>query len=170
MRAEVARVYAALDLPVIATSCETGEGLAALDAALRGKLSVVVGPSGAGESSLLNGLNPGYQLRTGEVMDIGKGRHTTTTTRLLPLDRGGWVADTPGIKTVNLLAARVAPEALAEYFPELLPYLDQCRFSDCSHRREPDCAVRAAVEAGVVPATRYDSYVRLFDELRAEGG
>lgn len=169
LREEVESVYGPLGITVLCTSAETGEGLGALDDALTGKISAVVGVSGAGKSSLINGLNPGYALRTGEVMDIGKGRHTTTSTRLLPLDRGGWIADTPGIKTVALLASRVTPELLPELFPELEPFVGQCQFNNCSHRSEPGCLVRAGVEAGDIAESRYDSYVRLYEELKTGG-
>jgi ribosome biogenesis GTPase len=166
--AEVQAIYPPLGVAVLPTCAVEGRGLKALDRTLTGRISAVVGPSGAGKSSLLNGLNPGYQLRTGEVMDIGKGRHTTTSTRLLPLDRGGWVADTPGIKTVALLASRVSPETLDELFPELAARREDCRFADCRHINEPDCAVRAAARSGEIGASRYASYARLFEELKAE--
>jgi len=166
-RDAVEAVYPPLGITVIATSCASGTGLDALDALLAGRVSVVVGVSGAGKSSLLNALNPGYALRTGEVMAIGKGRHTTTTTRLLPLDSGGWVADTPGIKTVALLASRVDAAGLWTLFPELAPWFGECQFGDCSHRHEPGCAVRRAVADRALVASRYESYVRLFDELQA---
>lgn len=161
-------IYEPIGVRVVATSTVTRDGLEALDDALAGWVSAVVGPSGAGKSSLLNALNPGYQLRTGEVMAIGKGRHTTTTTALLPLDRGGYVADTPGIKTIQLLDNRPGADPLDRAFPEVAEHAEACQFSDCTHRTEPGCAVVEAVEAGEIADTRYDSYVRLYEELTGE--
>ncbi|MCC7492078.1 MAG: ribosome small subunit-dependent GTPase A [Fimbriimonadaceae bacterium] len=169
VRAQVAAVYGPLGLPVVTASASAGHGLAELAAQLAQRVSVVIGPSGVGKSSLLNGISPGYALRTGEVMGIGKGRHTTTDSRLLPLAGGGWVADTPGVKTIALLAGAVAARELVELFPELDPLAADCRFADCTHRSEPDCRVRAAVGAGVAPS-RYESYLRLYSELRGGSG
>lgn len=163
---ELKAIYPPLGIAVLPMSCESGKGTKKLDKLLAGKISAVVGVSGAGKSSLLNALNPGYELRTGEVMDIGKGRHTTTTTRLLPLDKGGWVADTPGIKTVQLLASKVDAEGLVMLFPELKPFVGQCRFSNCTHRSEPGCLVKQGVDDGSIAESRYLSYTRLFEELK----
>ena len=162
----VAEIYDPLGYEVLATSTATRRGLDAFAALLQDRISAIVGPSGVGKSSLLNAMQPGLQLRTGEVMEMGKGRHTTTDSRLLPLDQGGWVADTPGIKTLQLVDGLVDPRALQEYFPEFEPYLGECRFADCTHRNEPDCVVQEAVGDDIAPS-RYDSYVRLYDELDA---
>lgn len=167
IREAVAEIYEPLGVRVLSTSVATGAGLTAVDDALAARVSVIIGQSGTGKSSLLNALNPGYRLRTGTVMDIGKGRHTTTDSRLLPLDRGGWVADTPGIKTLQLVEGAVTATALPELFPEFAPFLDDCRFADCTHREEPECAVRDAVDEGEVATTRYDSYLRLYEEVAA---
>lgn len=164
---EVEQVYRPLAVPVLGTSAAESIGLRELSAWLAGRVSAVIGPSGAGKSSLLNAVNPGYALRTGAVMSIGKGRHTTTESRLLPLDSGGWVADTPGIKTIQLIDGAVAPEELQTLFPELEGLADECRFADCTHRTEPGCRVDAAVAEGRVARSRYDSYRRLFEELEA---
>lgn len=164
IRDAVAEIYEPLDYPLLSTSAESGEGLALLAEFLRGRISAVVGPSGAGKSSLLNAINPDYQLRTGEVMDIGKGRHTTTDSRLLPLDAGGYVADTPGIKTLQLVEGSVAPRELQTLFPEIDALAEECRFDDCTHRTEPDCAVRDEVGESVAPS-RYESYLILYEEL-----
>ncbi|NUP99208.1 MAG: ribosome small subunit-dependent GTPase A [Armatimonadetes bacterium] len=163
----VAEIYEPLGVVVLATSIVSGQGLESFAAALTGRVSVVIGPSGAGKSSLLNAVNPGYQLRTGEVMSIGKGRHTTTSSRLLPLDRGGYVADTPGIKTLQLIDGAVEPAGLQDLFPEIGSRSEGCRFADCTHRAEPDCAVQEAVELGEVAPSRYDSYLVLYGELEA---
>lgn len=165
--AAILALYRPLGFELVVTSAARGDNLDRLAALLRDRVTAVIGPSGAGKSSLLNALNPGYRLRCGEVMSIGKGRHTTTDTRLLPLDNGGWVADTPGIKTIALITETLAPDELQYLFPDLAPYLAACRFDNCSHRSEPGCAVTAAVAAGEIAASRHDSYLRLHDEIAA---
>lgn len=160
----VAEIYDPLGPAVLCTSTITRRGMAEFAALLQHRVSAIVGPSGAGKSSLLNALQPGLRLRTGEVMNIGKGRHTTTDSRLLPLDIGGWVADTPGIKTLQLVDGLVDPRGVQHLFPEFAPYLGECRFSDCTHRSEPDCAVQDEVGESIAPS-RYDSYVRLYFEV-----
>jgi len=160
----VCEIYDPLDEPVLCTSVSSGEGIDGFAALLQDKVSAIVGPSGAGKSSLLNAIQPGLKLRTGEVMDIGKGRHTTTDSRLLPLDHGGWVADTPGIKTLQLVDGLVDPRELQELFPEFVPFLGQCRFADCSHRSEPDCVIQDEVGESIAPS-RYESYVKLYFEV-----
>jgi ribosome biogenesis GTPase len=127
---------------------------------LQGKLSVFSGPSGVGKSSLLNALQPGLGLAAREVSQATtKGRHTTVYPELLPLDGGGYVADTPGLRSLGLWD--VEPEELDGYFVDIRPYVESCAFNDCTHVHEPGCAVRAAVERGEIAASRYDSYRRL---------
>ncbi len=155
-------VYRQIGYPVILTSATTGTGLTELRAALAGKTSAFVGPSGVGKTSLLNALVPGLAARVGEVSRAtGKGRHTTREVALVPLGEpgGGYVADTPGLRELGFW--EVDKEALAEYFPEMRDYLGRCRFPGCAHLGEPDCAVRAAVEAGRIDRRRYQSYMRL---------
>lgn len=154
--------YERIGYPVIYTSTKSGEGLDALRARLDGRLSVVTGKSGVGKSSLLNAVQPDLNLATGAVSaQLNKGRHTTTVAELLPVagPAGGYVADTPGIREIGLW--QLAPEELDWCFRELRPFLGNCFFAGCTHVHEPDCAVRAAVEAGEVSFERYDSYVRL---------
>jgi ribosome biogenesis GTPase len=152
--------YARIGYPVFYTSAVTGQGLAVLRAALRGKITVLSGPSGVGKSSLLNALQPGLGLRARAVSQATtKGRHTTVHSELLALDEGGYVADTPGLRSLGLWD--IEPEELDGYFVEIKPYVELCVFSDCTHTHEPGCAVRAAVEAGSVAPSRYDSYLRL---------
>lgn len=159
-----AGLYRASGYEVILTSASTRSGIAELRSALTGKVSTLIGPSGVGKSSLLNALQPGLRLRTGEISEsTGKGRHTTTTAELLALDGGGWVADTPGLR--ELAIRDVEPEDLAWLFPEFRPYLTACRFSDCSHREEVGCAVRAALNAGAIRPERYRSYRRVYEDL-----
>ncbi len=153
-------LYARLGYAVIFTSAVTGTGVAELRAALQGKLSVFSGPSGAGKSSLLNQLQPGLGRQAREVSQATfKGRHTTVHSELLPLTGGGYVADTPGIRSLGLWD--VEPDEIDGYFREVKPFVAECEFSDCSHRHEPGCAVRAAVNRGEIAETRYDSFVRL---------
>jgi ribosome biogenesis GTPase len=113
-----------------------------------------------GKSSLLNAIQPGLGLAVREISEaFQKGRHTTTVRQLFPLEQGGYVADTPGMRSLALWDTE--PEELDGYFPELAPLVAQCQFSNCNHKTEPGCAVRAAVEAGTVRPERYDSYLRL---------
>ena len=152
--------YEKLGYQVLYTSIHTPESLDALRDVLRDKFSVIIGASGVGKSSLLNAIQPDLGLRTGEVgIKTQKGRHTTTLVELFPLEIGGEVADTPGIREVGLWG--VDTENLEYYFPEMEPHLGQCKYSDCAHVAEPDCAIQDAVEAGEIHAERYRSYVVL---------
>lgn len=156
-------IYDAIGYPVIYASAVTGEGLQALREALRDKISVLAGSSGVGKSSLLNAMQPGLGLRVREVSEATqKGLHTTRHAELFDLDGGGYVADTPGIRALALFD--VEPHELDAYFRELAPLVADCQFSDCTHRHEPNCAVRRAVEEGRIAPQRYESYLRLRDE------
>jgi len=156
-------IYQEIGYPVLYTSAVTGEGIDRLRDALRGKISALVGPSGTGKTSLLNVMQPGLGLRVREVSQATlRGRHTTVVPQLVPLDVGGWVADTPGIRALALFD--VDPEELDAYFPDIAPLVAHCQFSDCTHTVEPGCAVIRAVEEGQVSQHRYESYVRLREE------
>jgi ribosome biogenesis GTPase len=153
-------VYEEIGYPVLYTSAYTTEGLSDLRDQLAGKLSVLSGPSGVGKTSLLNAIQPGLGLGVREVSEAtGKGRHTTVSVRLWPLEGGGYVADTPGLREAGFFD--IEPEELAWHFVEMRPYLSDCRFSTCMHTHEPDCAVKEAVSRGAIPEARYDSYCRL---------
>jgi ribosome biogenesis GTPase / thiamine phosphate phosphatase len=146
--------------PLIRTSIVSGEGIPLLAERLRGRTSVIMGPSGVGKSSLLNTVSPGLELRTGDVSQRrGGGRHTTVSARLVELRGGGWVVDTPGFSDV--MAWEPDPGELARAFPEFRSRSHACRFRGCSHLHEPGCAVKAAVEAGEVDAGRHASYRRM---------
>ncbi len=152
--------YEKLGYSVHYTSAITGRGVSKLRKALKGKLSVFAGPSGAGKSTLLNNIQPGLGLPTQEVSEATrKGVHTTVVPELLPLDVGGYVADTPGLKALALWD--IEPEELDAYFVEIAPLVAECEFSDCTHIHEPGCAVIEAVEKGKISPERYDSYLRI---------
>jgi ribosome biogenesis GTPase len=153
-------VYAQLSYEVHLVSAETGIGIERLQARVAGAASVVTGQSGVGKSSLLNAIEPGLALRVQSVSEeTQKGRHTTTTAELLPLSIGGFVVDTPGIRQFQLWD--VIPEEVAGYFRDLRPYVSKCRFPDCTHTHEDDCAVKDAVADGWIDARRYESYVQI---------
>jgi ribosome biogenesis GTPase len=153
--------YRQIGYKVVLTSSVTGEGLIELKDALRGKVSVLIGKSGVGKTSLLNALQPGLGLRVNAVNQVtGKGKHTTTNLEMVPLEFDGCVVDTPGMREFGLWDV---PEAeLALYFPEMRPYVGRCRFGlDCAHETEPGCAIRKAVQAGEIDERRYQSYIHL---------
>ncbi len=155
--------YRSLGYEVIYTSTVGCPGVRDLRRVMEGKFSVIVGASGVGKSSLLNAVQPGINLRVGEVgRKSEKGKHTTTLVELLPLDFGGEAADTPGIREVGLWG--IDTENLEHYFPEMQPYLGNCQYNDCSHLGEPRCAVVEAVNAGTINPIRHRSYT----SLRAE--
>jgi ribosome biogenesis GTPase / thiamine phosphate phosphatase len=159
----VARCRAA-GYTVYATSVRTGEGIEAFAAALAGRISVVTGPSGAGKSSLLNAVQPGLKLRIGEISaKLRRGKHTTVSAVMLPLDNGGYLVDTPGFSEVGLWG--VVPRELASCFPEMRPFIGECRYGDCRHMTEPGCRIQAAADAGEIVPDRLESYRVLLAEL-----
>ena len=129
--------------------------------------TVFTGQSGVGKSTLLNQIQPGLALPTQEVSERGgKGKHTTTAVRLMPVDCGGWVVDTPGIRSFSI--AGLEPSDIAIFFRDFAPFIEQCRLSDCLHDHEPDCAVKRAVEAETIDEHRYDSYLRILHGMEEE--
>jgi ribosome biogenesis GTPase len=159
--------YQDLGYPVLPMSALEGTGLGPFKAALSGRVSVVTGPSGTGKSSLLNAIEPGLDVETGEVSDsTRKGTHTTTHAELHPLSFGGYLVDTPGIREFGV--REVHPKDLAHFFPDLAPYVNECKFPDCTHDHEPGCSIKAAVERGDVHRERYESYLRILSSLQEE--
>jgi ribosome biogenesis GTPase len=162
-------LYERIGYRVQYTSALKQEGVAQLRTQLRGKCSVLAGPSGTGKSTLLNVIQPGLGLAAGAVsQSSSKGRHTTVFPQLLPLEGGGWVADTPGLRALDLFD--LEPDELDAYFVEIAPLVADCAFSDCSHTHEPDCAVREALQRGEIHALRYQSFRRMRrGQLNSEG-
>jgi ribosome biogenesis GTPase len=146
---------------VLLVSASTGVGIDRLRRAMSGCASVIVGQSGVGKSSLLNTVDPSLSLRVGPVSaETQKGRHTTTSARLWPLACGGYVVDTPGIRQFQLWD--VIPTEVAGYFRDIRPYINHCRFPNCTHTHEAACAVKDAVADGRLDLRRYESYCQLF--------
>jgi ribosome biogenesis GTPase len=157
---EIFGLYEPLGYRVIFTSTKTGAGIDELHTVLKNKISALAGPSGVGKSSLLNEIQPGLGLAVNEISKVmNKGKHTTVTRQMFPLVGGGYVADTPGWKSLALWDTE--PEEMEAYFPELRELVQNCQFSDCTHTHEPNCAVLAALKEGRVHPERFESFLRL---------
>ena len=160
------KIYRNAGFPVIQTSAKTQEGVEELRRLIDGKLTAFTGNTGVGKSSMLNALCPELELATGEVSEkLGRGRHTTRHVELYKLGEDTYVADTPGFSSFDTDQMDVILKENLQYaFPDFAPFLGKCQFHDCSHRAEPACAVREAVEKGEIEKTRYDSYLRLYEK------
>ena len=159
--------YKALGYPIHYTNALDGEGMQEFKNAIRDRISLVVGQSGVGKSTMLNFIEPGLGLKTREIMKRhDRGRHTTTAVQLFKLQQGGYIADTPGIKELRLWGIKSTD--LQSYYPELEPLLGHCQFADCSHLHEPGCAIREAVATGQIHLGRYDGYRRIFENLKED--
>lgn len=165
---ELYETYRSAGFPTLRLSAESGEGLEDLKAHITGKLSAFTGNSGVGKSSILNALDPAFHLQVGAVSDaLGRGRHTTRHVELYRLACGAEVMDSPGFSSFETEELNLElKHRLPETFREFAPYLDGCRYVGCSHTKERDCAVLAAVERGEIQKSRHQSYVRLFEELK----
>ena len=163
---DLKKIYTNAGFRVVCASAETGEGVEELRQLLRGKLAAFTGNSGVGKSSMLNRLCPELALPVGEVSEkLGRGRHTTRHVELYLLEEETYVADTPGFSSFDTDQMDVILKENLQYaFPDFAPYIGECQFHDCSHRKEPGCAVTKAVDEGGVEKTRYDSYLRLYEK------
>ena len=163
---ELYAIYKSSGIDVLRTSAETGEGLDEVKKRLTGRVSAFSGNSGVGKTSRLNALDPQLDLKTGEVSrHLGRGRHTTRHVELFALPFGGYIADTPGFGSFDVdQMENIRPSQLQHCFTEFVPYIGKCRFSDCTHRSEPDCAVLEAVREGKIHPSRHSSYVRLWEQ------
>ena len=163
---DLVKIYQNAGFTVICTSAETGEGIDELKDLIRGKISAFTGNTGVGKSSILNCLCPGLELATGQVSEkLGRGRHTTRHVELYNLGEDTYVADTPGFASFDTEQMDVILKEDLQYaFSDFAPFLGDCQFHDCSHRAEPGCKIRAAVENGKIEKTRYESYLRLYEQ------
>jgi ribosome biogenesis GTPase len=156
--------YVKIGYPVLYTSASEEIGIEELRDVLKGKLSAFAGPSGVGKSSILNTMQPGLGIAVNEISDVlDRGKHTTTHRELHPLIGGGYVADTPGWKSLALWDTE--PEELDGYFPDIAPLVAQCRFSDCTHVHEPGCGVLKGIKNGELHEERFDSFLRMREGL-----
>jgi len=159
---EIEHIYGSIGYKVIVAK-ETSEAIDELEELFSDKLTVFMGQSGAGKSTLLNQILPELQLKTGEISDaLGRGKHTTRHVELLEI-AGGLVADTPGFSAIDFLSIEAVE--LPREFPEFVARLDQCRFRECQHLNEPDCAIKSAVESGEIAQSRYDNYQQFMSEI-----
>ena len=162
----LAGIYTRAGFPVIRTSAVTGEGVEELRESLRGRITAFTGNSGVGKSSILNRLCPALALPTGEVSEkLGRGRHTTRHVELYELEENTYAADTPGFSSFDTDRMEwILTENLPLAFPDFDPFLGRCQFRDCTHRKEPGCGVREALAAGKIEKSRYESYLRLYEQ------
>ena len=156
-------LYETIGYQCSAISAETGEGVEELKKILPGKMTLLSGNSGVGKSTLINRLVPGVNLRTAEISDAhNAGQHTTTFSEMIPLEGGGWLVDTPGIKGFGTFD--MEPEELTSYFKEIFHFSKDCRFSNCTHTHEPGCAVLKALEDHYIAQSRYQSYLSMLED------
>ncbi|WP_428236764.1 ribosome small subunit-dependent GTPase A [Gracilimonas sp.] len=161
---ELSELYTGLGYTFLITSIDNPDSLQKLKDQLKDKTSAFIGPSGVGKTSLVNAIDPSYDLKVKEVSDFSnKGKHTTTYAQLIPLSFGGYLADTPGIREFGLV--NIEPWELSLFFPEMLEPRQECQFNNCTHAHEPKCGVAQAFEDGEIAASRYNSYLNMLDSL-----
>ena len=163
---QLKEIYTRSGFTVFETSTEDKEGAEKIKESLEGKVSVFTGNSGVGKSTLINKMFPELSLKTGEVsLKLSRGRHTTRHVELFPLENGGYLADTPGFSSIDFESYTVIKkDDVASCFPEFEPFLNECRFPDCAHIGERDCAIKNAVESGEIAPSRYESYCTFYKE------
>ena len=162
---QTVQLYKSIGYPVIECSAATGENVEQVRELLKEKVTFISGQSGVGKSSLVNAIAPELDLKTAEISGFtGKGIHTTTFATMFPLPFGGWIIDSPGIKELSLLD--LEPEEVSHYLPEMRELLQQCQFNNCMHMNEPGCAIKAAVDAGEIPISRFYNYLQIVDEIQ----
>ncbi len=163
---DLLQIYRKAGFQVYCISARIKSGIDALESALKGKTTVVAGPSGVGKSSLLNAIRPELSLQTGDISNrLQRGKHTTRHVEMMLLPENTFVADTPGFSLLDL-SESLQPQHLAKYYPEFEPYRNNCRFESCVHDKEPGCCVKEAVGEGSVNQLRYDSYLKLLHEIK----
>ncbi|WMJ76080.1 MULTISPECIES: ribosome small subunit-dependent GTPase A [unclassified Sedimentibacter] len=166
IKSQFENIFVNTGYSVIFTSKYDDNSIEKLKTILRNKLTVFSGPSGVGKSSIMNAVQPDFELRTGEISDkLKRGRHTTRHAEIYKLDIGGYVIDTPGFSSFNLNG--VGEYDLKEYYPEIKKFDTGCRFADCLHNKEPNCVVKDALNNGLISKTRYSNYIRLLDEIQS---
>ena len=160
-------LYTSIGYPVVAVSARTGEGMAFLRERLQGKITLMAGNSGVGKSTLINALIPGLELRTGEISDVhDTGMHTTTFSEMFPLPGGGWLIDTPGVRGVGTI--EFDEHEVSHFFPEIFRIGRDCRYDDCTHTHEPQCAVLKALEEQRIAQSRYNSYLSIMEDANPD--
>ncbi len=164
----LSEIYIKAGFPVFCVNSVTGEGVGELRSFLKEGLCALAGNTGAGKSSLINALKPEYSLETGEISrKLGRGRHTTRTVELLPFGENAFLADTPGFSSVELLKMEVIKKGdLVNCFPDFAPYIDDCRYSSCTHLCETGCSLLKAIDDGLVEKSRHQSYVLMYEEAK----
>jgi len=159
---ELSQLYQSVGYDVIQTSVLKNEGMILIKEMMKDKVSLFSGHSGVGKSAIINAIDPALNLKIGEISQFhSKGKHTTTFAQMFPLSQGGFIIDTPGIKEFGLI--QYSKEEIRDYFPEIRNYNNQCRFNNCCHVNEPNCAVKKAIEVGKIPSSRYLNYLAILE-------
>lgn len=163
---EALKIYEPLGYKCLTVSAITGQGLPQMEQVMKDKISLISGHSGVGKSTLVNAISPQLNLATNQISTFsGKGMHTTTFACMYKMPMGGFIIDTPGIKEFGIVYTE--PEEISHYFTEMLPLLPNCKYANCLHRNEQQCAVKQAVEAGKIAESRYNSYLRILEDAEA---